>query len=99
MLTLTTLCVATFLASVIGSVIGCSIGVQGRARQALRVTKELESDLASLEERVSREQKKRAGLATQATRQEHLAEAYRLAAEHQNSRPAVSQLPGRMIRG
>lgn len=98
MLSLTVICIATFLASLIGSLIGCHLGVQGRAREALRVTKELESDLLNLEERVTRDQKKRAGQATQVSREERIAEAYRIAAQHQNS-PSSSQLPGRMTRG
>lgn len=97
MFTLTSLCAVTLIASFIGSLFGCLIGGTGVARQARRHAKELESDLLSLEERFTRDQKKKAGLANVASREERIAEAHRIAA----TAGAVQQqnfLPGRMHR-
>lgn len=98
MLTLASICVATLLASFVGSLIGCALGGLGVSRAALRSTRELESDLLSLEERVSRDQKKRAGQQTQISREERIAEAHRIAATTQAQTAQANFLPGRIQR-
>lgn len=97
MLSLTSICVVSLIASFVGSLLGCALGGLGATRKALRQNRELEADLLSLEERFSRDQKKRAGQATQVSREDRIAEAHRIAAEVQ-ARPQQNYLPGRMIR-
>lgn len=70
------------------------IGVQGVSRTARRRMAELESDIISLDERFTREQKRRAGVSTQEQRQMNMEEAKVIAASNR-SKPPVIRLPGR----
>jgi endonuclease/exonuclease/phosphatase family metal-dependent hydrolase len=88
-----TLLYTLLVSAAFGGVFGLLIG-SVRVRQNRRRLAELESDILSLDERLTREQKKRAGTATQEQRKDYLREAQELAAQAKtNGKP--ERLAGR----
>jgi len=75
--------------------LGLLIGGAGGNRSHRRKLHELESDVVSLNERLTREQKKRAGVAVQESRKDHMAEAMAIAQAAKASTPASLPLRGR----
>lgn len=71
------------------------LGVVGGNRAHGRALRELEADVVSIDERLTREQKKRAGVALQDGRRSHMDEAAAIAASHQAQKPTASRMPGR----
>jgi len=71
------------------------LGVTGGNRAHSRKLNELESDVVSLNERLTREQKKRAGVTLQDGRRDHMAEAQAIAAQAQSSKPTTHRMAGR----
>lgn len=90
MLSLTSILLLCLLASALGAL----LGGMGGTRAIRRRMNELESDIVSIADRLIREQKRRAGIATQDDRRANMAEAEAIAARVQ-SQPRTVSLPGR----
>jgi len=77
------------------TLLGVLTGVLGGNRSQRARLGELESYITSIDERLTREQKKRAGVTLQENRKDHMAEAQAIAAAHKAQAPAASRMPGR----
>lgn len=71
------------------------LGGAGVRRGDRRRIRELESDILSLDERLTRDQKKRAGQTLQDGRRSNIEEAAIIAAAHKAQAPTASRMPGR----
>jgi len=85
----------TILLIVAASFLGMLLGGLGGGRAARRRLNELESDIHSLNERLTREQKKRAGVTLQDQRRDNMAEAAAIAAQAKATTPKPFKLAGR----
>lgn len=85
-------CIVT-LGSFVGALAGVLLGVWGDNRGVRRSLRELETDVISLDDRLTREQRKKAGMTLQDQRRANLEEAAIVAAGASNTK--VTKLPGR----
>jgi hypothetical protein len=91
MLSLWTLIGICFVSTALGMLIGGAGGNRLHRRRLI----ELEADVNSLNERLTREQKKRAGVTLQDGRRDNMAEAEAIAAQVKLNRPTPVRMAGR----
>lgn len=89
----------TSLAAFLGAFIGTSIGVLGGVHAVRRRVAVLEDDAALLDQRVTRLNGSRAGIASVAQRKANMDEAALVAAATAFKHPEPQRLPGRLARG
>jgi hypothetical protein len=91
MLSIWTLVVISIVCAALGMLIGGAGGNRLHKRRLL----ELEADVTSLNERLTREQKKRAGVTLQEGRRDNMAEAEAIAAQAKLATPKTFRMAGR----